>query len=124
MSGQTRSTFGTILFVLFGPLVWAGHLLAIYGSHASLCEFGVPERLGLPIMPMLLAAATIGAMALLGAGLAWPERLRVLLAAGAGPGAETSWLIMLMRLLTGLSLLGVAYAGISILLVPDCLQLR
>lgn len=124
MSGRTGSIFGTILFVLFGPLVWAGHLLAVYASHASLCEFGVLDLLGLPIIPMLLAAATAGALALLGAGLAWPQRLRGLLAAGVSQGAETSWLTMLMRLLTGLSLLGVAYAGISILLVPHCLQLR
>jgi hypothetical protein len=124
MSGRTGSTFGTILFVLFGPLVWAGHLLVVYGGHASFCEFGMHRLFGLPIIPTLLAAATVAALVLLAAGLLWPDRVRAVFRAGADVGEETGWLTMLMRLLTGLSLLGVAYAGVAILLVPNCLQLR
>jgi hypothetical protein len=124
MSGRTGSMIGTFLFVLFGPLVWAGHLLAIYGSHASLCEFGALQLFGLPIVPILLLVATIGALALLAAGLCWPRRVQALLRADVGEGEERGWLTRLMRLLTGLSLVGVAYAGVAIMLVPICLPLR
>lgn len=124
MSGRTGSALRTILFVLFGPIAWAGHLLVVYGGHASLCEFGVRRLFGLPIIPTLLAAATIAALVLLAAALAWPDRVRTVFRAGSEVGEENGWLTALMRLLTGLSLIGVAYAGVAILLVPNCLELR
>ena len=124
MSAGTAPTIGTVLFVLFGPIVWAGHLLVTYGGHASLCAFGVTSIGRLPTLPVLLWSATAAALALLAGGLLWPSGVRRLLRVESSLETENRWLEGLMRLLTGQSLLGVAYAGVAILLVPNCLPLR
>jgi hypothetical protein len=123
MTAARDSTAGTILFVLFGPIVWSLHLLIVYGGHASLCVFDMTRLLGLPIVPILLIAGTLGPLALLAAVLVRPAPLRALLKA-AGGGSDASWLQHLMRLLCGLSAVAVLYSGVAILMVPYCAQLR
>jgi hypothetical protein len=62
---------GTLLFLLFGPLIWAAHLLVVYAGHASLCATGgrLP-LLNAAALPWLLGLVTAGALLLLGC---WPH---------------------------------------------------
>jgi hypothetical protein len=124
MSAGRAPTFGTMVFVLFGPLIWAGHLLVAYGGHASLCEFEVLSLWGFPVVPVLLWGATGGALLALIFGLLWPGSIRRLLRAENDIEDENRWLEGLMRLLAALSLFGVVYAALAIFMVPYCGQLR
>lgn len=119
------SIAGTLLFMLFGPLVWALYFLVVYGGHASFCAAG--DRLpGMPaeVLPILLAAATAAAMALIAGALLWPSAPRRLLRAVPAGNPEAGFVTRVMRLLALLSLFGVGFAGIAMLIVPLCQQLR
>lgn len=124
MSAERASTTGAIFFILFGPIVWAGHLLVVYGGHAVLCATGVASNWSLPIVPLLLWGTTGAALILLTVGLLWAPRLRRLLGVASGIEDQNGWLEHLMRLLATLSLFGVVYAGVAVLVVPQCAQLR
>ena len=122
---RPAATLGVIVFILFGPLVWAGYFLVIYGAHASLCAAG--ERLPLldaSALPLLLWGATAVALSLLAAGARWPGALGHLLRALPEDDKTARFVTRAMRLLTQLSLFGVGFAGIALTLVPLCAQLR
>lgn len=116
---------GTILFLLFGPLIWAVHLFTVYAGHASLCEAG--DRLPLldaDALPWLLGGATAAALLILALGSVRPAIVRRLLRATSPAHDEMAFTTSVMRMLAALSALGVVFAGVAILLVPLCAQLR
>jgi hypothetical protein len=118
------SIAGPMLFVLFGPLIWGGHMLVVYGGHASLCEAG--DRLPLldaAALPWLMMAATIAALTAVAASLVWPAPLRQFLLSSASEGQQ-QFLTRAMRFLGLLSLFGVTWAGLAIAILPSCLQLH
>jgi hypothetical protein len=108
---------GIVLAVLFGPLVWAAHLLVLYGTHAVACAGGTAGTTESLVAVLVLATAL--ALVLVVLPLIVPRRLAGLLGRGHAE-EEDRFLLSLMRWLAGLSLAAVVANGIAILIVPPC----
>lgn len=117
-----RSTAGTIGYLLFGPIVWAAHLTAIYFSQSMLCAHGLSggSLAGIGVVPAVIVAVTAACLALLiGAILVVGGR-----PAPAGDGPDQALYRRTTIALAVLSAVGVAWAGVTAFVVPDCPQLR
>jgi len=110
---------GTIITVLFGPLVWITHLAILYGTHASFCAAAerADQSLG-PLIPVF-ALATALALLLVSLPLAFPRRFSAFIFAERSEN-ETRFMLSLMRWLAGLSVVAVVANGLAVLLVPPC----
>jgi hypothetical protein len=114
-SNLNRPLWGALFNLLVGPLVWALHLTVVYVAHAILCARGYSAF----IPPLVVAAATIAALAVL---ICCLRQLR-----GAAPGDATPehrFRSGVSMALIGLSIVGIAWAGATIVFVPGCLTLR
>jgi hypothetical protein len=114
---------GTILFILFGPIVWAAQLGVSYAAHAALCAAGDRLPLGAPALPWVLGAAMVVAVLLIAVAMLSPNLVRVPVGA-VRRGEDAAFATAVMRTLGLLSLLGVGYFGLTMLLLPLCLPLR
>lgn len=112
---------GTILFLLTGPILWGGHLLAVYSFHAVACAVA-GQRTTAIVQGSILAATLVTAGALLLAFLFPGKLARLLLCADRGD--EQRFLVRACRLLTFLSLMGVLWAGSGALVLAPCTQFR
>ena len=116
------STAGSLAFLAFGPIVWALHLTVSYAGHASMCAVGPAEGSG--ALQLLLGLATFIALAILVVALLRPGLIRRLLRAMPETSPEAGFATTVMRFLGVLSLLGVSFAGMAMLILPLCQQLR
>ncbi len=108
---------GAILFLLAGPILWGGHLLAVYTFHAVACAAGGPWATALvPGSIVLVTLAAAGALLLT---LSFPRKLAQVLRC-----ADQPFLIRAGRLLTVLSLTGVLWTGSGALALAPCAQFR
>lgn len=122
MSGKSPSITGTLVAMLFGPLVWAAHLLIAYGAHSSLCVAG--DRLPLlsaDDLPLLLWAATAIALLLTIGHAVFPGVVHRALRAG---GDDRPFTGVVARTLSGLSSVAIVFAAIVIATIPLCAGLR
>jgi hypothetical protein len=110
---------GIVLAVLFGPLVWAGHLLVLYGTHAVVCAVVGSTAGTTASLVAVFVPATAFALVLVALPLIVPRRLAGLLGRSHAE-EEDRFLLSLMRWLAGLSLTGVVANGIALLIVPPC----
>lgn len=108
-----------LLAVLFGPLVWAAHLLVLYGAHASVCAAAGSAGSSPDLLIPVLALTTAIALALISLPLAFPRVFAGLFSTGAS-GDENRFMLSLMRWLAALSLVAVVANGIALLVVPPC----
>ncbi|WP_265518670.1 hypothetical protein [Nitratireductor luteus] len=109
------STTGTLVYLMFGLLVWAAHLTIVYGGHTLLCALGFPPEAA----SWLVIAATAGAMLVVVCFLTWRKpwaRMTSL------PPDRTIDLIA--RLIAILSLVDILWAGAAIAFVTSCSQGR
>jgi len=122
---ESRRTIGTLIFILTGPLLWAGHLTAIYGSQSSMCAFGVGTSDGGQnlLVSGIIGVVTLAFVALIGVAMARPHTVLGWLARREPPPDRT-FLTWVMRLLAALSALAIIYAGAAAIILPACAQLR
>jgi hypothetical protein len=127
-AGDDPGSFaGALLFLLAGPLAWAGHLGLVYGTQSVLCAFRIT---GVARVDTLLIEAMIGVVTALAAVMLmlamWLPRntARRLRAARFLNGENGAFMISVMRLLAALSLAGVLWAGATVLLLDPCPPLR
>ena len=121
------SVASALVYLLAGPLIWAGHLFLAYASQSVLCAFRITGIAS--VDPMLIEAAVVVVTVLAAAALSltiWQPRgtARLLRAAGFLDGANGAFMASVMRLLSALSLAGVLWAGATVLLLQACPQLR
>ena len=119
------SILSATAFLLAGPIVWAVHLLLVYGPQSALCAFGksgVAEVGPSSISALVLAVTAIAAVPLL-AVLFWPQATARLLRFRA-EGSSRPFAISVARWLAALSLVGVLLAGATALMLDPCAQLR
>ena len=108
---------GIILAVLFGPLVWAAHLLVVYGAHAVMYAMaGRSAGMTSALIPVF-ALSTALALVLVAIPLALPRHLADLLCRRPSDD-DDRFLLSLMRWLAALSLIGVVANGLAMLMVP------
>lgn len=121
------SVAGALLYLVAGPLVWAGHLGLVYATQSVLCALAVTgvARVEPLFIEILGGAITALAAAALVLAIRLPHHMaRVLRAARFLDGENGTFMISVMRLLAALSLAGVLWAGSAIVLLDTCPQLR
>ncbi len=116
-----------LIYLLAGPLLWAGHLFASYGLQSVLCALRSTGTTS--VEPLLIELAVAAVTAIAAAALLltlWRPRgtARLLRAAAFLDGENGAFMVSVMRLLSALSLAGVLWAGATLLLLPACPQLR
>ena len=116
-----------LIFMVAGPLLWAGHLLLVYTLQSMSCAFRItgtarvdPFVVELAIIVLTLAAAAALLLSI------WQPRAtaRLLRAAAFLEGENGAFMVSVTRLLSALSLAGVLWAGATVLLLETCPQLR
>ena len=112
---------GAILFLLAGPILWGGHLLAVYTFHAVACAAAGPWATA--IVPGSIVVATLAAAGALLLVFSFPGKLAQALRC-ADPGDDQPFLIRAGRLLTVLALTGVLWTGAGALALAPCAQFR
>lgn len=121
------SVASALIYLLAGPLVWAGHLFLVYAPQSVLCAFRIT---GIARVDPMLIQAVIVAVTVLAAAvlllMMWQPRgtARFLRAAGFLDGENGTFMVSVMRLLSALSLAGALWAGATVLLLQACPQLR
>lgn len=126
--GNDPASFAAaLLYLLFGPLIWAAHMFLVYALQSALCAFRIT---GLTNVSPLLIQAVVGVVTALAAAalvlaLARTQNsARWFRAADFLEGKNGPFMIGVMRLLAVLSLTGVLWAGAAVLLLQPCAQLR
>lgn len=121
------SVAAALIYLLCGPLIWAGHLFLVYAPQSVLCAFRIT---GVASVDPLLIQLVVGVVTALSAAalvlaLWLPHNTaRLLRAAAFLEGENGPFMIGVMRLLAALSLAGVLWAGATILFLETCPQLR
>jgi hypothetical protein len=113
---QTGSLFGTALLALAGPIIWAMHLLVVYGTHAVMCSQGASG----PNAEIVVGAATLTALVALAIVAGRSKAAGVF----GREGHIRSFLRSAMVLLIVLSAFGIAWAGSTMFFLPACMALR
>lgn len=116
-----------LLYLLYGPLIWAGHLFLVYVPQSLLCAFRITAfaRFESWLIQTVIGVATLFAAAALGLALWRPQSsARFFRATAFLDGENGPFMLHVMRLLAVLSLAGVLWAGATALLLQPCPQLR
>lgn len=124
---DARNVAVPLLYLLTGPVVWAGHLFLVYAPQSALCAFRVTgvARVDPLLIEILVGIVTALAAAALLAAIWLPRNTaRRLRAAEYLQGENGAFMIAVMRLLAALSLCGVLWAGAAVLLLEACPQFR
>tara|TARA_R100000365_G_C2738108_1_gene67114 strand:+ start:1050 stop:1394 length:345 start_codon:yes stop_codon:yes gene_type:complete len=111
----------TLVFLIFGPICWALQLTAMYGGQSALCAFGGVD---LTLVSGWVLAVSVLAGLACGAGIVWTKQTYALFTGGSVAGEQWSFLAFVMRALSALSLLAIAYAAIGAIMLPACGGLR
>jgi len=116
----TRSFPGTLTGMMAAYLIWAVHFGAIYGFNGLVCARGWDgaELLGLPMVPVVVSAATVAALVLTGMVL-W------LAVRGGGPAARASedprrFVRWFTAASAGAALIAILWNGLPALQVTPC----
>jgi hypothetical protein len=122
---SNRQGIGTLIFILVGPIVWAVHLTLIYGSQSSLCAFNLNEDRGenSAVVAIILLVTALS-IAVVGFSAVRPNFIHALIARGMPPTEQAKFIVTIMRVLSGLSILAMFYAGLSAVFLPACDPLR
>ena len=121
-----RRALGTLIFLIVGPCLWALHFTLIYGPQSALCglELGTTDGGHNAIAATTVGVVTIGTLLLGGLSYVFAHACYRLLCGASPPPDQWPYLQFIMRLLTALSLLAIAYAGIAAIFLPACAQHR
>lgn len=121
---QEAPIASAILFLLSGPILWAGHLLLVYGFQSVTCVVGNGAVAPSALIQTAVVLVTLGAISLLCFGLFFPGRLAHMLRYKMPDPHNRTFSIRVERLLSLLSLAGVIWSGTSIFLIDVCGLLR
>jgi hypothetical protein len=121
---DSGSLAGAIFYMLVGPIIWAAHLLLVYGPQSALCVFRADGMILAPLaITALVGVLTVISMAALALILWRPRQIARLLRFEAAE-SDRRFAISVTRLLTALSFAGVTWAGAVALFLDPCAQLR
>lgn len=113
------STIATIVFLLWGLIIWGLQFSITYIGHTWLCARGGGETAS----TVLIGGATVLALGLIAPVVAAPERLSS--AARLEPGKpDTVALITIARLIGILSAIAAIWTGATAAIVQACVAIR
>jgi len=109
-----------LLAMMSGLIIWTAQFTAIYGITAIACARGHGQAtyFGIGIVPLAIAVATLLAFAACGLVLVWSLRARR--RGHTDPHPTDRFLQDATILISGLSLVAIAWQGLPALLVPSC----
>jgi hypothetical protein len=110
---------GSIVYLLFGLIVWSIHLTVIYGGHTLLCTGGLSSDWS----TRLIVGATVLAALATAAALLAQDRLAAIL----GLSRESSGrgtLVSIARLLNVLALVAIVWSGGTAAVLEACAPAR
>ena len=110
-----------ILLVSSGLIVWTAHFTAIYAFNTLACTraFAAVHVMGFGLVPVVVVALTLGALAATGAILVLSLRDHDG-GAGIDGGGERGFLRYMTVAVAALSLIAIAWNGLPALLVSPC----
>jgi len=111
----TSTTIGTILFLLWGLVIWGLQFSASYLAHTWLCRLGASAT----VIDAVIAGLTVLAVALI-APLAFQHDWSARLAGVRGGEADAGHLKTVARTVALLSILAALWTGLGALLVDAC----
>ncbi|MBB4016465.1 hypothetical protein GGR16_001471 [Chelatococcus caeni] len=117
-SEPTASFWGTLLYILAGPLLWAVQFTLIYAGHTAACLPAVPETLAVPLVAVPTVAAALAAVAFILRQEAFARAL------GAPEPPRAAALHAIARIAVLLALVAVIWSGFALALVDSCLAGR
>ncbi|MBP2234677.1 nitrogen fixation/metabolism regulation signal transduction histidine kinase [Sinorhizobium kostiense] len=113
-------TVSAILFLLAGPILWAGHLLLVYGVQSVTCVVGSGSVAPSALIRTLVVLVTLGAILLLCLALFFPGRLAHMLRYQTPDRDNHVFSVRVERLLILLSLPAVIWSGAAAFLLDAC----
>ncbi len=116
---QNSSTLGTMIFILWGVIVWFLHLSAIYLAHTLLCALETRPTL---IMTVIVWA-TVVALAAIAPIIIAPQRVANLTRLPRS-NADGHHVVSIARFVAVLSLVAVLWSGATMVFVDSCELLR
>jgi hypothetical protein len=121
-NGDRRSTFGTLTYVLIGPIIWAAHFSAIYAVQSVGCAIAGADMAVQRDFVILTVVwvATGAAITVLSAALVAPRGSGRMLGAGSWPAPQPASYRRIMTILAVLSVFGIAAAAGVTLFLPVC----
>lgn len=114
------STFGTVIYVLSGPLLWSLHLALVYVGHEIWCAPHVAPASAITGVPVFVVITTAACGGLIAWILLRPVYFARVLRSDQYPDAVATFLRGLMRGLAGLALAGILWAASAIALLTPC----
>lgn len=121
---SNRQGIGTLIFILVGPIVWAVHLTLVYGSQSSLCAFNLEDRGENSAVVAIILLVTTMSIAVVGFSAVRANFIHALITRGIPSTDQVEFIVTIMRVLSGLSILAMFYAGLSAVFLPACHPLR
>jgi len=116
--GQTASFWGTLVYILAGPILWAVQFTLIYAGHTAACLPGAPESLAIPVVAVPTAVAALAAVVFI---TRHGDFARML---GAPAPPRAAALHAIARITALLALVAVIWSGIGLALIDSCLAGR
>jgi len=113
-------TVSAILFLLAGPILWAGHLLLVYGVQSVTCVVGSASVAPSALIQTSVVLVTLGAILLLGLALFFPGRLAHMLRYQTPDRDNHVFSVRVERFLILLSLPAVIWSGAAAFLLDGC----
>ncbi|OHV81974.1 hypothetical protein [Ensifer sp. LCM 4579] len=122
--GKEAPTASAVFFLVAGPILWAAHLLVVYGVQSVTCAVGNSAVAPSVLIQASVVLVTLGAILLLCFGLFFPGRLAHMLGYEMPEPHNRTFSVRVERLLSLLSLMGVVWSGTSVFLIDVCGLLR
>src|SRR5918995_3628146 len=96
---------GGIFYLLVGPIIWAAHLVLVYGPQSALCAFRADGMIAVApfVITALVGVLTVISMAALALVLWRPRQIARLLRFEAAAESDRRFAISVTRLLAALS---------------------
>lgn len=110
------------LLLFGGPLIWAAHFMFVYTANAVACERGLENVsiLGVGLIPVTVALATLVALAAAGYVLAMAIRWLGPLHGESYDDPSSAFLRQITIVLTLISMIAVTLSALPSLVVPPC----
>ena len=113
------STIATMLFLLWGLIVWGLQFSLVYVGHTFLCALGGQEHTS----SILVGTATVFSVALIAPIVITPVQVSRLTGLER-QRPDTNAIITIARLIGALSLIAAIWTGSAALIVQACVSLR
>jgi hypothetical protein len=119
LRGQTSHPVGTLVFLLWGLIMWGSQFTASYSLHTLFCRLHIPDGIGDFTIGLLAAFAVAAIVPAVVASKHLSKMLRVRV-----KGEDRQVLIKIGQLIAGLSLVASVWTAAGLIFVEACAQGR